>query len=79
MISVNVCLLKRVSYEKFYAIALFARDIVDDCLQVRSPKIPCFMLFPELHIQSVSENFKLWTPLSNQKKLPTQLHIYQHI
>ena len=36
--------------------------------------------FHKRHIQSVSENLKLWAPISNPNpKLPTQLHMGQNI
>jgi len=36
--------------------------------------------FHKLHIQSASENSKLWTPISNPNpKPPTQLHMSQNI
>jgi len=36
-------------------------------------------LFHRIHIQSISENIKLWTPISNPNPKPfNQLHISQH-
>jgi len=38
--SISVCLLKKVSYEKFHVALFFAHEIVDDCLQARISKNP---------------------------------------